>query len=124
MRVELAYMCTKCHKAYGFDSQQLNNDEIICPVCICGAKLYYWITSEVDEDTGKVIRSYRDPKREQANPYYSSVMVNPKIECPYCHSTNTKKISATSKAINTAVFGIFGTKRHKQWHCNKCDSDF
>lgn len=48
----------------------------------------------------------------------------PVVECPYCHSTNTKKISGTSKAINTAVFGIFGTKRHKQWHCNSCDSDF
>lgn len=48
----------------------------------------------------------------------------PRVECPYCHSTNTKKISTTSKAVNTAVFGILGTKRHKQWHCNECHSDF
>lgn len=48
----------------------------------------------------------------------------PVVECPYCHSTNTKKITATSIAINTAIFGIFGTKRHKQWHCNECKSDF
>lgn len=46
------------------------------------------------------------------------------IECPYCHSKDTKKISTTSKVVNTAVFGIFGTKRHKQWHCNQCGSDF
>jgi len=46
------------------------------------------------------------------------------VTCPYCSSTNTKKITATSKAVNTALFGIFGTKRHKQWHCNKCGSDF
>lgn len=46
------------------------------------------------------------------------------VTCPYCNSTNTEKITATSKAINTALFGIFGTKRHKQWHCNKCGSDF
>ena len=46
------------------------------------------------------------------------------VECPYCHSRDTKKISATSKAVNTALFGIFGTKRHQQWHCNHCDSDF
>lgn len=31
----------------------------------------------------------------------------------------SKKISATSKAVNTALFGIFGTKRNKQWHCEK-----
>lgn len=46
------------------------------------------------------------------------------IECPYCHSKDTKKISTTSKVVNTAVWGILGTKRHKQWHCNKCNSDF
>lgn len=46
------------------------------------------------------------------------------IECPYCHSKDTKKISTTSKVVNTAVWGIFGTKRYKQWHCNKCNSDF
>lgn len=46
------------------------------------------------------------------------------VECPYCHSVNTKKITTTSKVVNTALFGIFGTKRHKQWHCNQCNSDF
>ena len=46
------------------------------------------------------------------------------VECPYCHSTNTRKITTTSKVVNTAVWGIFGTKRHKEWHCNKCNSDF
>lgn len=45
-------------------------------------------------------------------------------ECPYCHSKNTKKITTTSKVVNTAVWGIFGTKRFKQWHCNNCKSDF
>lgn len=55
---------------------------------------------------------------------YSRPSNKPVVECPYCHSTNTKKITATSKAVNTAVWGIFGTKRHKQWHCNNCGSDF
>lgn len=45
-------------------------------------------------------------------------------ECPYCHSKDTEKITATAKAVNTALFGVFGTKRHKEWHCNRCDSDF
>ncbi len=43
-----------------------------------------------------------------------------KPKCPTCNSTNLKKISATSKAVNTAVFGLFGTKRFKQFHCNNC----
>lgn len=47
------------------------------------------------------------------------------ITCPYCKSTNVKKITVTSKAIHTAVFGIFSLGRNsKQWHCNNCGSDF
>ncbi len=46
------------------------------------------------------------------------------VECPYCHSGDTKKISTTSKIVNTAFLGLFGTKRYKQWHCNSCNSDF
>lgn len=49
----------------------------------------------------------------------------PTVTCPYCKSTNTKKISATSKAVHTAFFGIFSISRNsKQWHCNDCNSDF
>lgn len=45
-------------------------------------------------------------------------------ECPYCHATN-EKITNTSKAVHTAVFGIFSMGRNsKQWHCNQCGSDF
>lgn len=47
------------------------------------------------------------------------------IECPYCHATNVKKITNTSKAVHTAFFGIFSVSRNsKQWHCNRCNSDF
>lgn len=47
------------------------------------------------------------------------------VECPYCHATNVKKITNTSKAVHTAVFGIFSIGRNsKQWHCDKCNSDF
>lgn len=49
----------------------------------------------------------------------------PTVECPYCHSTNTKKISSMSKAGAVALFGIFAIgKTSKQWHCNECGSDF
>ena len=43
-----------------------------------------------------------------------------KPKCPTCSSTNLKKISTTSKVVNTAVFGLFGTKRFKRFHCNNC----
>lgn len=49
----------------------------------------------------------------------------PTITCPYCKSTDCKKITNTSKAVHTAIFGIFSLGRNsKQWHCNSCKSDF
>lgn len=49
----------------------------------------------------------------------------PAVECPYCHSRNTSKISNISKAIGTAMIGVHSIPRNmKQWHCNNCGSDF
>lgn len=50
---------------------------------------------------------------------------NISVSCPYCKSTNTSKITVTSKAVHTAAFGVYSMSRNsKQWHCNKCGSDF
>lgn len=47
------------------------------------------------------------------------------VTCPYCHSTDVKKITVGSKALHTAVFGLLSMGRNsKQWHCNNCKSDF
>ncbi len=61
-------------------------------------------------------------------PIYSNNMKTeperPKIECPYCHSTNTKKIGTTSRMVSAGMFGLASKKIGKQWHCNNCKSDF
>lgn len=47
------------------------------------------------------------------------------VRCPYCHSTNTTKISSFSKGVSVAVLGVYAMgKVSKQWHCNSCGSDF
>ena len=49
----------------------------------------------------------------------------PTITCPYCQSTNTKKISGLSKAVSVGLFGIFALgKTTKQFHCNNCKAEF
>lgn len=60
---------------------------------------------------------------------YSAVKIiqptSPTITCPYCQSTDCKKISSLSKAGSVALWGIFALgKTTKQWHCNNCKSDF
>lgn len=51
-------------------------------------------------------------------------LTTPLVKCPYCQSSNTKKISSAAKAVNVAMFGLLGNKRKYQWHCNNCNSDF
>ena len=54
----------------------------------------------------------------------SSQQPSTQVTCPYCKSTNTKKISAAGRAGSILGFGIFSKKLGKQWHCNDCGSDF
>ena len=47
------------------------------------------------------------------------------VTCPYCQSTNIKKITSASKFAHTALFGIFSISRNgKNFHCNQCSADF
>ncbi len=91
-------------------------------------------TSLTLADTGDLIRTIKElkaipetftpkyPLENREKLYGDSVK---SIECPYCHSTDTKKITTVSKAAHTALFGIFSLSRNnKQWHCNVCGSDF
>lgn len=49
---------------------------------------------------------------------------NVSVKCPYCNTTNVKKISTVNRAISTSMVGIASSKIGKQWHCNNCGSDF
>ena len=95
----------RCPKCGGYADKTDDFMKSINYVCIkCGCKL-------ITEDE---YQSYSHYLYDQ-----------PKIECPYCHSTDTKKISGVSKAGGIALFGVFAlSKAGKQWHCNKCKSDF
>lgn len=46
------------------------------------------------------------------------------VKCPYCKSTNVSKISTAGRAVSVGLFGLASGKIGKQWHCNKCKSDF
>lgn len=47
------------------------------------------------------------------------------VRCPFCNSSDCKKISDLSKVASAAVFGVFSLgKVSKTWHCNSCGSNF
>ena len=74
-----------------------------------------------DEKTMTVAEINCDPIRKSTKTTQQS---SSQVTCPYCKSTNTKKISTVSRAGSIGLFGIFSKKVGKQWHCNNCGSDF
>ena len=100
-------MCPKCNQMNFFDK----SDEFSTTCEKCNVEMVC-----VEE---KFTSTEEDERRERIR---NSSCV---IQCPYCHSPNTKKISTISKAGNIALFGVFAMgKVSKQWHCNNCGSDF
>lgn len=85
------------------------------------AKSDYKLCKENPREYQKLVVARQDQRLKEQSHSRSSSM---SVKCPYCNSYNTTKISTTSKAVNTAMFGILGQKRKYQWHCNNCKSNF
>ena len=49
---------------------------------------------------------------------------SPSVKCPYCQSTNVKKISTANRAVSVGMVGVASGKIGKEWHCNNCSSNF
>lgn len=119
------YICDHCQDSCDFQEDDIR-DEYLCPKC--GKPMWYLSSYELDDNTGLTIGdSWFDASRDKKSPtpFTNSIPSVPTVTCPYCQSTNAKKISGLSKAVNVGLFGIFALgKTTKQWHCNNCNSDF
>ena len=121
------YICDHCQDSCTFQEDDIR-EEYLCPKC--GKPMWYLSSYEIDENTGLTIGdSWFDSSRESKSPALFSKTTpsttTPTITCPYCKSTNTKKISGLSKAVSVGLFGIFALgKTTKQFHCNNCKADF
>ena len=117
------YFCNNCMKAYEFFEHE-EKKVITCPVC--NNKMEYWCSIDIDAETHKVTKRWVDSERQKVHPENKNIRHStPTITCPYCKSTDCKKISGLSKAGSVALWGVFALgKTTKQWHCNKCGSDF
>ena len=141
--------CKKCgYLSHGYTSGDDPKDSCYC----CKSPMYYIPIKELkekslltDEDKELIREKYvktspefdqylyyhreeiladKHKKNEQIIEMAKAATAKPKVECPYCHSTDTAKISAASKAGSVFFFGLFSQKVKHQWHCNKCGSDF
>ncbi len=141
------YLCPKCGEIY--TSCESRNNDYLCSYCNC--KLIH-TDYTMKQHTDFIIKenaNVKDQVRIFANKYgdfqFSDAAYDrrmeiiqekkrqrgtaknppkPQLHCPYCNSTNTKKISTASRAGSILGFGILSKKIGKQWHCNNCGSDF
>lgn len=70
-------------------------------------------------ETNRQIDKYHEQQKID-----SQTKSNPVVECPYCHSTNTKKISGVERVASIATLGIFSKKINKSFKCNNCGGTF
>lgn len=140
--LEKIYLCPICGATY--TNTDARNNEHVCKFC---NKELIKINMTLKENTDFLIMdgtTVKDQTRILANKFggfqfsekaYENRMniVNNKKQsttqpstphCPYCCSTNIKKISGVSKAASVIGFGIFSKKIGKQWYCNNCKSYF
>lgn len=54
--------------------------------------------------------------------YIATGGINNQLKCPYCKSTNVKKISGASRLISTGLFGLGSKKVGKTHECRSCGS--
>ncbi len=108
------YECPQCGELYFFDTSQPYTAE--CPKCKCS--LEFLGNSDCDTELAEKVKNTPpyDPFSDPQNPFY---MGKPVVECPYCHSTSTRKLSGFAK-LGTMSWGA----TPKEWHCNRCNSDF
>lgn len=103
-----------CQKCNGTEFDNWSSKGAKFKTCL---KCYqvYQITQSEELD------SYREEAKLEREQSKKQIVV----ACPYCQSTNTKKITNTSKAVHIALFGIWSMCRNsKNYHCNSCGSDF
>ena len=86
--------------------------------------IYMQLLDDEDLLTNNNVVTHHIDNNSAKNIIPKHVVTKPTITCPYCQSTNTKKISGTARFMSTGIFGLASGKIGKQWHCNSCKSDF
>lgn len=118
MLVNLDYhRCNKCQKIYSFRTDKPYSTN--CPEC--GEKMEFYCNRNIDEEAVERVKCVPiyDPTKDPNSSYYIPV-----VRCPFCQSPNVHKIGTVSKVVSASLFGLGSNKIGKQWHCNKCGSNF
>jgi DNA-directed RNA polymerase subunit RPC12/RpoP len=116
---QITYVCQKCIRPYGFD-ENVKPEDLFCSQC--GRKLSYLITEELDEETHKVVKEYKEQDRAEAHPYIRSTSnkstqqsTQSTLKCPRCGSTS---VAITARGVS-AFWGFIGANKTVN-RCGNC----
>lgn len=104
----LCYECAKCDKRVYFRS----DEEYTTQCKTCKNEMIFQHENNYNPKNG--LRAI-----EGSNVKDKGSIIPPKVECPYCHSTDTKRIS-----VITRVFFTDASAVGKQFQCNSCSAYF
>lgn len=114
------FICPGCKK-------EINENATRCSYCGFDIKLY---TQKVQEIYNRKLQEFENEERKNnstASNYIGQTEKGTKVHevrCPFCNSSDLTRITAVDKAVNIALFGLFGNKRRYQWHCNNCKTNW
>lgn len=112
--IHYPYYCKKCTRTVYFSKLDEINEICSC----CKQQMEKW---ELLVTHGKQTLQNINKKGFCTTQATSS---KPTVECPYCHSFNTKKISGTKRWFSTGIFGLSSGVIGKNFKCNNCKSNF
>lgn len=114
----------KEHPNYIFDGKWLKNTNHTC-------LNYYrdYLREQADPGCLERERQKEEEELQKSIAFHAAIAKmdeeqHPHVECPYCHSKNTEKISTVSRAVSVSLVGAASSKLGKQWHCKQCGSNF
>lgn len=107
------------------------NIEIVCPMCGYTLSDLYIVNGPKGTGKRAHCKKCKAITLDEHTPNPNYVEPNDKrpaapiVTCPFCQSTNCKKISTASKIGKVTMFGILAAGAvSKTWHCNNCGSNF
>ena len=102
----------KCKECGGTEFHLVNTALFLCGKC-----------SNCD-GTCSVIRELTDEERSVEKYKIQAERESRMPHCPFCNSTNLKKIGAGSRLLSVSTLGLAGAKMGKTYHCNNCKANF
>lgn len=126
MYIRNRYLCHNC----GLAENRKDNEVIKTTNCSNCNSPTEWLAAIEFDDNDLMVREYclsgKIIEHEKPHKLEPTSMPKPKptVTCPYCNSTNCKKLGAISRGVSFGLFGFGSGKIGKQWHCNDCKSDF